>query len=111
MHECDGSAEEPSQAAYAGGELVTKPLKFSGKELEINFGTSAAGGIRVEIQDVAGKPMPGFSLADANKQIGNEVQRVVTWKQGSDVSSLAGKAVRLRFLIKDADLYSFKFEE
>ena len=77
--------------------------------MEINFGTSAAGGIRVEIQDVGGKPLPGFALTDANEQIGNEVERVVSWKQGSDVSSLAGKAVRLRFVIKDADLYSLRF--
>ena len=105
----DGFAS--AQAEYAGGELVTKPLKFSGKALEINFGTSAAGGVRVEIQDSTGKPIPGFALADATEQIGNEVQRVVSWKQGSDVSSLAGKEVRLRFVMKDADLYSFKFGE
>ncbi len=100
-----------AQAAYAGGELITKPIKFQGSELSINFGTSAAGGIRVEIQDLSGKAIPGFSLADATEQIGNEVARTVTWKQGSDVSSLAGKPVRLRFVIKDADLYAFKFNE
>ena len=43
--------------------------------------------------------------------LGNEIERVVTWKQGSDVSALSGKSVRLRFSIKDADLYSFKFNE
>ena len=40
-----------SQAPYQGGELVTKPLSFAGKRLMVNFATSAAGGIRVEIQD------------------------------------------------------------
>lgn len=29
---------------------------------------------------------------------------------GTDVGSLAGKTVRLRFVLKDADLYSIKFE-
>ena len=105
----DGFAS--AQAPYSGGELLTKPLKFSGDELSINFGTSAAGSVRVEIQDEAGKPLPGYSLDDAVKQIGNEVDRKVRWKQGSDVSSLAGKTVRLRFVIKDADIYSFTFGE
>lgn len=105
----DGFAS--AQASYAGGELITKPLTFQGQELAINFGTSAAGGITVEIQDPAGNPLPGFSLDDAQQQIGNEIRRVVSWKQGSDVSSLAGKPVRLRFVIKDADLYAFQFDK
>jgi hypothetical protein len=32
-----------------------------------------------------------------------------SWKSGTDVSQLAGKPVRLRFELKDADLYSFQF--
>lgn len=103
----DGFAS--AQAPHSGGELLTRPLIFDGRELGINFGTSAAGSIRVEIQDPSGQALPGFSLANAVEQIGNEIHRVVTWKQGSDVSSLAGKPVRLRFVIKDADLYAFKF--
>ena len=97
------------RADYAGGELVTKPLTFDGSELSINFSTSAAGGIKVEIQDENGKPIPGFTLADAREQIGNEINRIVTWKGGSDVSSLSGKPVRLKFVMKDADLYSLQF--
>ncbi len=97
------------QAPYAGGELLTKPLQFSGNKLTINFSTSAAGGIRVEIQDASGKPVPGFSLADSREQIGNEIDRVVTWKSGSDLSKLAGKTIILRFAIKDADLYAIQF--
>lgn len=96
-------------APYAGGEVVTKPLTFTGKELALNFATSAAGGIRVEIQDAAGKPVPGFALADAVETIGNETDRVVRWKAGSDVSALAGKPVRLRFAMKDAKLFAFQF--
>ncbi|MBI5775531.1 MAG: hypothetical protein HZA89_17560 [Verrucomicrobia bacterium] len=96
-------------APYRGGELLTKPLKFSGRELVLNFATGAAGGIRVEIQDAAGQPLPGFALADAQETIGDDVARVAAWKGGSDVSALAGKTVRLRFVMKDADLYSLRF--
>jgi len=33
----------------------------------------------------------------------------VTWKQGRDLRALAGRAVRLRFAMKDADIYSIRF--
>jgi hypothetical protein len=98
-------------APYAGGQLVTRPLTFAGKELALNFATSAAGGILAEIQDASGKPLPGFALADAVETIGNETGRAVRWKSGADVSSLAGKPVRLRFVMKDARLYSFQFRK
>ena len=99
------------QGNFSGGEMITRSLTFNGKELAINFSTSAAGGIRLEIQDAEGKAIPGYSLEDSQEQIGNEIARVVSWKSGSDVSSLAGKPVRLRFALKDADLYSFKFSK
>ncbi|MEI2722037.1 MAG: hypothetical protein V9H26_00385 [Verrucomicrobiota bacterium] len=97
------------QAPYAGGELLTKPLQFSGDRLQLNFATSAAGSIRVEIQDDAGKPIDGFAAGDCVEVIGNEIERVIRWKSGADVSGLAGKTVRLRFVMKDADLYALRF--
>lgn len=67
--------------------------------------------MRFELQDVVGKPLPGFSLAESQEQIGNEIKRIVAWKNGSEVSSLARKPVRLRCGIKDADLFAIQFEE
>lgn len=97
-------------APMSGGECVTKPLIFAGKELHLNFATSAAGTIRVELQQSDGTALPGFSLADCNEIFGDTVDRVVSWKSGGDVSSLAGKPVRLRFELKDADVYSYWFQ-
>jgi hypothetical protein len=96
-------------APYAGGELLTRPLTFEGNKLAVNFATSAAGDIRVEIQDAAGRVMPGYALDDSRELIGNEIERVVSWKGGEDVGKLAGTVVRLRFVMKDADLYSLRF--
>ena len=96
-------------APYAGGEMLSKPFRFTGKQLLINYSTSAPGGLRVEIQNAEGSPVPGFTLADCPEIVGNEIERTVSWKQGPDVSRLAGKPLRLRFSIKDADLYSIKF--
>ena len=97
------------RAPYGGGELVTRPITFDGDRLALNFSTSAAGGIRVEIQDADGEPIPGFALDDCVEVIGNEIERDVAWTNGADVSSLAGRAVKLRFVINDADLFALRF--
>ena len=96
-------------APLSGGELVTKPLTFAGDLLTLNFSTSAAGDIRVEFRDETGKPYPGFTLDDCSPVYGDALSRNVTWKSGSDVSSLAGKTVRLRFVLRDADLFAIQF--
>jgi hypothetical protein len=99
------------QAPMKGGELITKPLQFAGRELSLNFSSSAAGEVRVEIQDADGRPLPGYALADCPPIFGDTIDRIVVWKGGSGVGSLAGKPVRLRFHLKDADIFSFKFQE
>ena len=96
------------KAPYEGGELLTKPLIFGDNTLYLNFATSAAGGIRVEIQDVDGEPISGYSLDACRMLIGNEIRKAVVWNVGSDVSSLAGRPVRLRFVLRDADLFSMQ---
>ncbi len=96
-------------APSAGGEMVTKPVVFDGSELELNMATGATGFVRVELHDAAGKPLPGYSLADCPEIIGDQIERVVRWRQGTDVRALAGRSVRMRFAMKDADLYSFRF--
>ena len=113
-------------APYSGGEFTTKPLIMEGAELELNFSSSVTGSIRVEVQDETGKSIPGFRLQDCDEIFGDQLERVVTWRRGhadvldenlkeipnkpSDLSrALRGKTIRLRFVMKAADLYSFRF--
>jgi hypothetical protein len=97
-------------APYKGGEVLTKPFFFSGKELEINYSTAAAGDIQIEIQDIDGKPINGFSISDCQLLIGNELARTVSWTGGSDLSKLVSRPIRLRIHMKDADLFSMRFK-
>ena len=103
------------RAGRAGGELLTRPLSFAGEALELNFSTSAAGGVRVEIQREDGTAVEGYALDDCVEQIGNELDRRVTWKGDggatSDVSALAGEVLRLRFELVDADLFAIRFSK
>ena len=98
-------------AGYGGGEFVTRPTVFSGRELELNYSTSAVGSMRVEIQDLDGKAIPGFALDDCPEMFADKIEGKVAWEGGGDVSGLAGKPVRLRLALMDADLYAFKFNE
>ena len=97
------------QARYEAGTLVTKPIHFTGNELRLNFSTSAVGWIKVELQDASGKPIPDFTLADCPEIYGDKLDAPVKWTSAADVGSHAGKTVRLRSQISDADLSAFRF--
>ena len=97
------------QAKFDGGEVVTKAFTFTGKNLEINYSTSAAGSVRIEVQDHEGTPFSGFALTDCEELIGNKLDQTVSWKGGSP-NQLAGMPIKLRIVLKDADLYSFRFK-
>lgn len=97
-------------APYKGGEFVTKPIVFEGKALVINYSTSAVGSIRVEIQDAQGRPIPGYNLKTCTEIYGDDIEQTVQWKNDANLSRLAGTPIRLRFVMKDADLYSFQFK-
>jgi hypothetical protein len=98
------------RAGSTGGTVTTKPIRFSGEKLVLNYWTSAGGSIRVELLDERGKPFPGYAAGDCQNIIGNEIGRVVAWRDKGNLSDFVGKPVRLRIRIVDADLYSLRFE-
>jgi hypothetical protein len=98
-------------ADAAGGEFTTRPVTFSGQNLILNYATSAVGSVRAEIEDETGKVFPGFSLGDMNLLFGDELDAVVTWKGGKNLSELIGKVVRFHFVLKDADLFALRTGE
>jgi hypothetical protein len=99
-----------AEAAYEGGWIITPPLTFEGSRLELNLDTGAGGVARVEILDAAGKPIPGYGLAQADELNGNNVRMPVTWKGSANLAPLAGKSVRLHIRMRAARLYAFQFK-
>jgi len=99
-------------APYTGGEFTTPLLRFVGEQLLLNVDTSSSGELRVEILDEQGKPIPNYSLNDCDLvHTANEISRVVKWKGATSVKDLAGEPIRLRFVLRDVDLYAFQFAE
>jgi hypothetical protein len=97
------------RAGAQEGEMQTKPLLFNGGRLMLNLSTSAAGSVRVELQDADGAAIPGFALADAEPLYGDSIARAFVWQGNPDLSTLAGRPVRMRFVLREADVFSFQF--
>ena len=103
----DGFAS--AHAGYSGGELVTTTLLCEGPALVLNYATGAGGSLRVEMQSESGEPLAGFSLVEGRELYGDAIAEDYRWQAGGDLSTLAGRRVRIRFALKDCDLYSYRF--
>ena len=98
------------RAGYRGGELVTRPVLLEGDSLRLNYATSAAGSLRVEIQEESGRPLPGYALEEMDPVYGDRLDAPVAWRTGGDLSGLRDNPVRLRVVLQDADLFALRAE-
>ena len=89
-----------------GGELVTRPVTFSGKRMFVNV-EAPQGELRVAVLDEAGQTIPGFGRDDCQPIRANKTLQPVSWRGGNDLSALAGKPVRFRFELTNGKLYAF----
>ncbi len=89
------------------GYAVTRPFLLEGTGLHANL-QAPRGELRVELLDhQTQKPLPGYSLRESEPITGDGLDLRLRWKSGPDLSSLVGRTVRLRFVLKNASLYSY----
>ncbi|HQH53907.1 MAG TPA: glycosyl hydrolase family 32, partial [Candidatus Hydrogenedentes bacterium] len=93
-------------AGEAGGLLLTRPVRFSGKRLFVNAKTDG-GELRAEVCDVSGVPQPGFTKDECLPVAADSTCGEVAWTSGGDLAAFAGKPVRFRFHLKQGSLYAF----
>ncbi len=97
-------------AGSTTGHLLTKPMTFEGRQLRLNADCGAGGQIRVGVVRSDGTPIAGFGQEECEPLIGDFLRGVVSWRSGSQLSSLVGTPVRLSFrLDRNARLYAFRF--
>jgi hypothetical protein len=125
-HPVEGQGREPNKGAIglakirldgfvsmdAGereGTLTTRPLRFRGNALYVNAG-AARGELQAELLGEDGRPLPGFTRADCDPIQADSVRRAVSWRGRSDLAAVASQAVRVKFYLRDASLYSFCFD-
>ena len=95
-----------------GGQLLTKPIRLGklAERLTLNSTIDPGGSIRVSLERTDGTPVNGFSAEECKPLPADSLNHTVTWKAGADLSSLKGQQVRLRFHIKQADVYAYQFQ-
>jgi hypothetical protein len=116
------------------GTLITRPFTFTGNRLELNIDTDATGYAQVGFLNENGDPIDGFSVDHCVYINGDFVRHQVEWIENpdaitipsgdgiddhleaaaklrytKDVSSLAGKTVRLIFRMRGAKLFAMQF--
>ena len=89
------------------GAVLTKPLDVSGAALHINA-DSWRGRVLTEVIDAgSGQPIDGYTKEDCIPAIVDSIDERVQWRGRRDLSELAGRAIRLRFHLWQAELYSY----
>ncbi len=92
-------------AGAAPGQVTTRRLVGAAGPLHVNY--SAVGGwLRVEVLDGNGDVVPGYALADCTPLQGDSLDQVVTWGPETELPS-GPAALRLRFHLQNASVYSF----
>ncbi len=88
------------------GALTTKPFTFDGRHLFVNV-DCPDGELRAEILDEAGNVIPSLAAATCAPICVNSTCVRIAWSNGSDLSALKGRAVRVRFQLTRGNFYAF----
>ena len=95
-------------ATVREGWVESKPVFSTRPHLYINGECSPNGYIRVEVMDTFNNVWDGFARDDCLPFTGDEVHHRVAWAGGDFVDEIPG-GVKLRFWLKNAELYGFQF--
>jgi hypothetical protein len=94
-------------AGDKAGQVITKPFLATGDRLLLNVDVPNDGEATVEVLDEDMQPIRGFELSSSVPLRGRSIEQTVRWTTKANWSELAGKKVRLRIRLRNADLYAF----
>ena len=96
------------RAGEEEGTMTTRIIEFSGQRRLIANASAKGGYVIAEVLDRFGKPLAGYGRHDCVPLEGDFLESEIDWKTGKSLTGLVGKPIRLRFIMKNADLYSFR---
>lgn len=79
--------------------------------MNLNYSTSSVGYVQVVLTDEQGKEILGIGEQDAKKMAGDKIDEKVLWSSGKSLRELDARKVHIKFILKDADLFSFRVWE
>ena len=104
------------EAGVEWGHVTTKPFRLDGDTLEVNIDASE-GGFLVEVLDADNQPYVDSAKKQEFDWDNNRIFRNVDglrlqprWRGDRNLESLVGKVVRLRFRLRNANLYAFQIK-
>ena len=92
-------------ATDKAGTLTTRPVRFKGSHLFAN--AKLRGALRAEVLGDNGKAIAPFTINNCEPMKIDSTRSCISWKDGNDLSALAGQTVRFRFQLTDGEFYAF----
>lgn len=92
------------------GEFWTQPATFDGSQLKINCWGETGARVLVELASENGKPLPGYALENCDGLVDEQLWGAMRWHGNADISSLRGKLIRIRFVLRRVRLHGFRFD-
>jgi hypothetical protein len=89
------------------GTLLTQPINFKSGKLHINAAVSNGGYVKAELLDNDGKVIDGYSAKECKAFKRDSIDAVLAWNKKNTLPATDSKGLKLRFLLKNAKLYSF----
>jgi hypothetical protein len=95
------------QAGEKEGWLISRREVFNTPKVTINAKVNPGGYVTAELVDRNNNVIKGFSRAECIPFKGDSVRGLLTWKTAKFPSGWIDKDKKVKFYIKDADLYSY----
>ena len=91
------------------GVLITHPIRPRGRQLVVNAACREGGCLRAELTDPAGNVIDGFEKDNCIGFCDDAVDHTLQWK--ADKPTPSGEFIRVRFFLRQAEIFSFQFVE
>lgn len=88
------------------GHITTMPFHNSGGPLAVNYAARGGGSLAVEVLDEQGAVIPGYGRADCLPLQGDSINQTVQWQTSATLPQTPER-IRLRFILRQASLYSY----
>ena len=88
------------------GQVITKPFAATGDRLLLNVDVADGGNTKVEVLREDMQRIKGFELSSSVPLQGRSIEQTVGWTTKAKWNELAGRKVRLRIQLRNADLYA-----
>ena len=93
------------------GWLLSRREVFNTPRVVVNARTGPGGYVTAELVDRHNNPIEGFSRAECISFEGDSTHHVLEWKTRSFPPDLTDKDKKIRFYLKNADIYSYLPED